>query len=235
MPSWQTASSSSLESAATEEMPLVVYFADETDGDFVLYGDDYAELSKSSAVFIKVPYTEDREESPWAEDSEIPTNRLLSDNPAREYDVRVGKATVIVCDWHGNEYFREDNKVRANRLEAMIKRVPDQVKKANDKLERNYERADKEKQDGDIKGALRYLSKNFDDGNGPVGLPAQENSIRLYHEIMDDSRAKIEKLEDARDVDGLKELKKELRRTALEDEIDEAIVSVKEAPARTSN
>lgn len=234
MPSWQKAGSSALESAETEERPVVVYFPDENDSDFELYGDEFAELSKSEAVFIKVPYTDDREESPWAEESEVPTSRLLSDNPAREYGVRVGSATVIVCDWHGNEYFRTDNKVRANKLEAMLNRVPGMAEKANDSLKRNFERADKEKQNGDVKKSLRYLLKNFDDGEGPVGLSAQEDSIRLYHEIMDESREKINELKEARNIDGLSDLLKDFRRTALEDEINAAIREVKNASSRTS-
>ncbi len=117
----------------------------------------------------------------------------------------------------------------------MIGQVPKLAEKANEKLERYFEKAEEEYKDGDVKRALRYLSKNFDDGSGPVGLPAQEESIRLYHEIMDDCRSKLEKFEEARDIDGLKELKKELRRTSLEDEIDEAIDAIKDAPSRTSN
>lgn len=216
-----------IESAGVEERPLVIYFPDENDSDFELYGEDFAEISKSDALFVKIPYTEDREESPWAEESEVPTSKLLSENPSREYDVRVGEPTVIVCDWHGNEYFRTDERVRADKLEMMIKRVADEVEDANDKLERYYDRAKKEFDDGDVRKAIRYLMRNFDDGEGPVGLPAQEESIRLYHEIMDNARAKMEELIEKKDVDGLKDLEKEVRSTSLEDEVEEAIDSVK--------
>lgn len=224
-----------IESASVEERPLVIYFPDERDSDFELYGEDFAELSKSNAVFVKIPYTEDRAESPWEEKSIIPTSKLLSDNPSREYDVRVGKATVLICDWHGNEYFRTDNRVRANKLEAMVVRVEKDAEKANDKLQRNYDKAKEEYDDGDTRKALRYLLKNFDDGEGPVGLPAQEESIRLYHEIADDARTKIDKLKEARDSDGLKDLAKEFKRTPVEKEIEEAIKAVEDMPAKTSN
>ena len=47
MPSWQKATAASLESAAVEERPIVVYFPDENDSDFELYGDLGARDSRS--------------------------------------------------------------------------------------------------------------------------------------------------------------------------------------------
>jgi hypothetical protein len=216
-----------IESAAVEERPLVIYFPDENDSDFELYGEDFAEISQMDAVFVKIPYTEDREESPWAEESDVPTSRLLSENPSREYDVKVGEPTVLVCDWHGNEYFRTDEKVKADALKRMIEKVADEVEDANDKLQKYYDKAKAEYDEGDTGKALKYLLKNFDDGEGPLGLPAQEESIRLYHEIMDNARAKMEELVEAGDVDGLKDLEKEVKKTPLEDEIEDAVSELK--------
>jgi hypothetical protein len=227
MPSWQQASAASLESAAVEERPVVVYFPDENDSDFELYGEEFNEISTSSAVFVKIPYTEDRAESPWEEETVVPTSRLLSENPAREYDVKVGDPTVLVCDWHGNEYFRTDERVRPDALKKMIEKVADEVEDANDKLQKYFDKAKEEYDEGDVGKAIKYLLKNFDDGEGPVGLPAQEESIRLYHEIMDNARAKMEELVEAGDVDGLKDLEKEVKKTPLEDEIEDAVSELK--------
>src|SRR5690606_27290681 len=219
------ASASSIESAAAEKRPIVLYFADEADSDFTMYGEDLAELSKTDAMFVKVPYTADREKSPWAETSVVPTSKLLSDNPAREYNVAVGKAAVLVCDWFGNEYFRTDEKVKADKLKLMIAKVSDQVEDANKKLQKNLEKAQQAMEKQDSKNAIKALLKNFDEG--VVGLDAQEASVRLYHEIMDDIREQKDVLVEKGDVDGLKELAKLVKKTDLEKEVDEAISSVK--------
>jgi len=203
----------------------VLYFADEADSDFTMYGEDLAELSKTDAMFVKVPYTADREKSPWAETSVVPTSKLLSDNPAREYNVAVGKAAVLVCDWFGNEYFRTDEKVKADKLKLMIAKVSDQVEDANKKLQKNLEKAQQAMEKQDSKNAIKALLKNFDEG--VVGLDAQEASVRLYHEIMDDIREQKDVLVEKGDVDGLKELAKLVKKTDLEKEVDEAISSVK--------
>jgi hypothetical protein len=226
MPSWAKASSDSIESASAEQRPIVLYFADEADSDFEMYGEDFAELSKIDAMFMKIAYNADREVSPWAEESVVPTSKLLSDNPSREYDVKVGKATVIVCDWFGNEYFRTDNNVKADKLKAMIERVADEVEDANKKLQKNLDKANGYVEKEDQKNAVKYLVKNFDEG--VVGLDAQEASIRLYHEIMDSIRSQKDELVKKGDVHGLKELSKIVKKTELEKEIDEAMDLAKE-------
>jgi hypothetical protein len=225
MPSWAKASSDSIESASAEQRPIVLYFADEADSDFEMYGEDFAELSKIDAMFMKIAYNADREVSPWAEESVVPTSKLLSDNPSREYDVKVGKATVIVCDWFGNEYFRTDNNVKADKLKAMIERVADEVEDANKKLQKNLDKANGYVEKEDQKNAVKYLLKNFKEE--VVGLDAQEASIRLYHSIMDDIRAQKDELVKKGDVDGLKELSKIVKKTELEKEIDEAMDTAK--------
>lgn len=203
----------------------MLYFPNEADSDFTMYGEDLAEISKTEAMFVKVPYTADREKSPWAETSVVPTSKLLSDNPSREYNVAVGKAAVLVCDWFGNEYFRTDEKVKADKLKAMINKVSDLVEDANKKLQKNLEKAQQAVEKDDSKNALKTLLKNF--GEGVVGLEAQEASVRLYHEIMDKFREQKDALVEKGDVNGLKELAKVVKKTDMEKEVDEAISSVK--------
>ncbi|MCA8915813.1 MAG: hypothetical protein KDB90_10420 [Planctomycetes bacterium] len=184
-------------------------------------------MSKMDAMFMKIAYTADREVSPWAEESVVPTSKLLSDNPSREYKVAVGKPAVLVCDWYGNEYFRTDNKVRADKLKLMIAKVSDLVEDANKKLQKNLDKAKESADKEDSKGAIKDLLKNFKED--VVGLEAQEGSIRLYHEIMDGIRAKKDELVEKGDVDGLKELGKIVKKTELEKEIDEAMEAAKNA------
>lgn len=193
-----------------------------------MYGEEFAELSQMDAMFMKVAYTADREVSPWAEKSVVPTSKLLSDNPSREYNVKVGKPTVVVCDWFGNEYFRTDNKVKANKLKAMVERVADEVEDANKKLQKNLDKANKYLEKEDQKNAVKTLLKNF--GEDVVGLEAQEASVRLYHEIMDDLRSQKDELVEKGDSEGLKELAKKVKKTDLEAEIKEAIKNVADNP-----
>lgn len=228
MPSWQKPGSDSIESAAIDQRPIVLYFADENDSDFEMYGDDFAELSRDGAMFMKIAYTDDREESPWAEESVVPTSKLLSENPSLAYDVPVGKATVLVCDWYGNEFYRTDNKVRCDKLQAMVEKVSDLVEKESSKLQKNLDKAKGYQEKEDTKNVLKYVMKNFDDGQ--VGWAPIEESIRMYHEIMDNLRAKKDELVEKGDMDGLKDLAKAVKKTDLEEEVDQAMDEVKDNP-----
>jgi hypothetical protein len=228
MPAWQAPAAASIESAAADQRPIVVYFPDEVDGDFVLYGDDFSELSKTDAMFIKIPYTDNREVDPWAETSVVPTSKLLSSNPSLAYNVPVGKATVVVCDWFGNEYLRTDTKVRADKLKEMIGKVAGLAEDANKKLQKNLDKAQAAKDKEKTKDAIKSLLSNFEDGY--VGLEAQEGSIRLYHEIMDGIRAKKDELVEKGDLEGLKALAKDVKKTEVEKEIDEAMATLKANP-----
>ena len=204
----------------------MIYFAEEhaTEADFA--DKELAEISKSDAMFIQVSYTEDREKSPWAEDTIVPTSKILSDNPSREYDVRVGQLTIIVADSYGNEYYRMTKVPRANQLETYLEKVSKEVEKANDKLQKNLDKARSYLEEkSDRKNAVKYLLKNFKEG--VVGLEAQEESIRMYHDILDAARSEIAELKEKKDADGLKELSKDLGKTDLDAEIDEALDEIK--------
>jgi len=228
MPSWQKPAASSIESASAEKRPIVLYFSDEADSDFELYGEDFAALSATDGMFIEIPYTDDREVSPWAETSVIPTSKLLSDNPSREYSVEVGKATVVVCDWFGNEYFRTDNRVKADKLKAMLVKVADLVEDSNKSLQKNLDKAVAANEKANTKDAIKNLMKNFEEG--VVGLDAQEASIRMYHEIMDSLREQKDALVEKGDSNGLKELAKLAKKTDVEKEIDEALAGLAANP-----
>lgn len=224
IPAWQKPSSDTIESAATDQRPIIVYFPSENAADSEFYGEDLAKLSQADALFIKIPYTADREASPWADKSVVPTSRLLSDNPSRDYNIPVGKAAVLVCDWFGNEYFRTEPKIKAEKLSSMIGKVKEHVEDNNEKLQKNLDKAKQYVEANDRKNAVKALLKNFKDGL--VGLDAQEGSIRLYHEIMDAARTELTKLSEKGDADGIKALAKDLKNTDVEKEIDEAIAKL---------
>jgi hypothetical protein len=225
IPNWQRPSSDTLESAASEKRALVIYFPEENSTDADFSSKELAELSKTDAVFVKIPYTADREASPWAEESAVPTSKLLSDNPSREYDVKVGSSTVIVADSYGNEYYRLSKEPKADQLKAYIDRVKDQAEKATEKLQKNLDKAKAYLDKEDRKNAVKYLLKNFDED--VVGLDPQEESIRMYHDILDAARSELATMVEKKDADGIKNLAKEFKKTDMEDEIDEALDSVK--------
>lgn len=221
VPAFELPSSSAMDKAASEQRPLIIYFPGENADDSAFYGEELANFSKSSALFVKVPYTADREKSPWAEASVVPTSPLLSDNPSRDYGVKVGVATVIVADWFGNEYFRTDNKATIDSLRGMVRKVADKMDAENKKLQKNLDKAVQANEKADRKTALKHLLANFKDGK--VGLEAQEASIRLYHEIMDAARAEIDAMVSAGNKDGLKGMAKDLKGTDAEKAAQEAL------------
>jgi hypothetical protein len=224
VPAWEHPSTDIVESAATDERPIIIYFPSENADDSEFYGKEIAELSKADAVFVKVTYTEDREASPYASDSAVPTSKLLSDNPAREYNAPVGKACVVVCDWFGNEFYRTEPTVKADKLSTMIGDVKAKVEDMNNKLQKNLDKAKSYVDAADRKNALKMLLKNFNEG--VVGISAQEDSIRLYHEVMDSVRAEIAQLAEKGDAEGLKSLAKEVKKTDAEKDVEAALAKL---------
>lgn len=200
---------------------MVLYFPteDATDTDF--YGEELAELSKSAAVFVKFPYTADREKSPWAEESIVPISKMLSDNPAREYGVSAKGGEIRVCDWFGNDYVKLSADVKADALKTAIDGVAKKASDANDKLAKDFAKAQAAFDKGDRKGAVKTLLKNFE--TGKVGLAGQQDSIRLYNEIMDAVRAEIEAHAEAGETDKIKAIAKDLKGTDAEKAAEEAL------------
>jgi hypothetical protein len=224
IPAWDKPSKSAIETAAADQKPIVLYFPSEGATDHEFHGKDLAAISQTDAVFMKMPFTADREASPWATDSIVPASKLLSDNPARDYNVPVGKATVVVCDWFGNEYFRTDAKVKAPALKTMIDKVAKQVEDMDKKLQKNLEKANEMVAKADRKGALKLLVRNFNEG--VVGIGAQEESIRTYHAIMDEVRSEVAKAASDGDTATLKALARDFKKTDVEKEISEALKNV---------
>lgn len=138
-----------------------------------------------------------------------------------EYGVAVGKAELLVCDWFGNKFFAPGTKVKADALKAMIGKVKDEAEKADKKLAKDLEKARQQVEKKDEKGAVKTLLKNFK--TGYFGLPAQAESVKLYHEIMDAGRERIKSLQEKGDTEGLKGIAKDYKGTDLEKEANEAL------------
>ncbi|MBX3473687.1 MAG: hypothetical protein KF754_04830 [Planctomycetes bacterium] len=171
---------------------------------------------------MRIAYNENRDKAP-ASESPVPVSKLLSENPARDYNVPAGKPLFVVADWFGNSYFRSDRKPSAAELKQMIDKVPGKVEDSNKKLAKTYDAAKASWDKSDRTNALKSLLKNFKED--VVGLDAQESSIRLYHEILDATRNKMNELHEKGDIEGLKGLAKEMKGTEVAKEIDAAIKS----------
>lgn len=227
---WEKPSSTALENAQNGDKPIVVFFPGEAaDQNSDAYMSDPAvkALVNDKAVFVKVPYTSDREKAPEGA-SPIPTCKLTSENPTRDYGVRA-YPTFIVTDKFGNECFRiESKKPTAKDLEAFFEKVSSKMEDASKKLQKNLDAANKAWTAKDRKNALASVMRSFKEGL--VGLEPVEPTVRLYNELLEDARGEIKRLAEANDHKGLKALKAQLKGTEAEKEVDEALA----APSNTS-
>lgn len=223
VPTFNKPDSETLEKAAKENLPLVIYFSEEgmdpVEAEREMLGADMAELSQKKAIFIHVPYNGDR--TPALDDgSPIPTSKILSANPSRDYGISK-YPTVIVADSFGNEVTRIKSTPSAKTLEGKIEEVKDEMEKVEKKLAKNLKSAQESLEKKDVKKFLKYCMSNFKEG--VVGLESQTETIRAYRDAIDSAREKIDELLEAGDEKGLKSMAKEYKKTELESEIDEAL------------
>lgn len=227
---WEKPGSTALENAQAGDKAVVVFFPGEAaDQNSDNYMSDPAvkALVNDKAIFVKVPYTSDREKAPDS-GSPIPTCKLTGDNPTRDYGVRT-YPTFIVADKFGNEHFRiESKKPTAKDLEGFFEKVASKMEDASKKLQRNLDAANKAWSAKDRKNALASVMRNFKEGY--VGLDPVEPTVRLYNELLEDARAEIQRLAEANDVKALKALKAQLKGTDAEKDVDKALAS----PSNTS-
>ena len=229
IPTWEKPEAKVLERAAKKSLPLLILFEgeddDSTDADYI-FGKDIVELAKNKAVFIRVKYNPDREES-WDDGSMVPSSIILSKNPTRDYHVKVFP-TMVVADCYGNEYYQGTKKPDAATLTRYFDSIADKMKQSNDKLQKKLDDAKKSFEAKDTAKTLKALSENF--ATKIVGLAAQEASIKLYHQVIEGGR---KELQDAVAAGGkeldkkLKDLKKLYKDTELAKEIDTAIKDAK--------
>lgn len=221
LPEWQPIDESTIDTAAQEKRPIVVYFPIQNEAEGAFSGEDLADMSRSKAVFIKVPFTDNREAAPDGGTSILPSSKLLSDNPRRDFNVAVGKATLIVCDWYGNEVSRLTTGIKAAEIDRELSRVAARVDSTSKKLQKGYDSAKAAWDKQDRVAAVKAIIGNFKEG--VVGLEAQQDTIKLYSEIMDASRATVAELSEKGDKAGLKRLSRELRNTEAGKAAEEAL------------
>lgn len=218
-----------LERAAKKELPLLILFEGEddesTEADF-LRGKEMVELAKDKAIFIRIRYNPDREQS-WDDGSMVPTSILLSPNPARDYHIRT-YPTMIIADCYGNEYFKGTSVPTVQQLERNLKAVADLMKKSNERLQKKLDEAKKAFEAKDTAKTLKALAENFK--TRIVGLEAQEASIKLYHQVIEGGRKELASavaLGGKNAEKKLKEMKKLYKDTELVKEIDSALKDLK--------
>lgn len=228
--SWYRPDTEVFEAAAKDESALVLYFPgedlDPIDASRELHDAELAKLSDGNVTFVMIEHNSDRTPS-FDDGSPVPTSKLLSPNPSRDYDIQ-HYPSFIVCDWFGNEYVRHTKVPSAKSLMADVEKVADSMAGMNEKLAGNLEDATKALEGKDVKKFLKAVNKNFK--YGVVGLSAQEDTIKLYRKLMDDTRADVESLLSNRPEDAekrLKDLSKDFRDTEIEEEIKDALDIVK--------
>lgn len=222
---WEKPGSSALENAQNGDKPIVIFFPGEAaDQNSDAYISDPAikALVNEKAVFVKVPYSSDREKAP-SSDSPVPICKLSSDNPSRDYGVKA-YPTFVVADKYGNEFFRvESKKPTGKELETFCESVAKKVEDTTKKLQKSLDAANKSWSSKDRKAALSATLKTFKEGY--FGYDQVEGFKRLYGELLEDARAEISRLAEAGDVKALKTLKSQLKGTEAEKEVDEAIAA----------
>jgi predicted component of type VI protein secretion system len=224
---WRMAELSTIESAMSANKPIVLFFVceemDAVDVTNEVHDEELAKLAQNREVtFLIIEHNADR--TPRLTDgSPIPTSRLTSPNPGREYDIR-RYPTVVVCDQFGNPYqdFGRVPPVRA--LKTAVESVEDEMKAANERLQRDVEAAEKALEDKNMRAFFNAATRTF--RTGVVGLEASERMRTLYRQVIDEQRKQIEDILDERPEDGvnrLRDMSRNFRGTELASEIDEAI------------
>lgn len=217
---WKTPSSDVLESAANGKHALFIFFPGEKDSDTLISGKDYKDLDGRLAQFVRVPYNADREAAPTGVESLVPASKILSDNPSRDYGVKQ-YPTFIVADSYGNEITRiTGKKPTAKELEGYFGQVAAKMESSSKKLQKNLDEAKKAWETKDASKAMAKIRANFKDGL--VGLDAQNETIRLYHDVVEAGRAMIGEA----DAKKLKEMQATFKGTEIESSIKDALKAV---------
>ena len=228
---WKKADTATYEKAAKDNTPIVLMFLDEEmtaiEANEALHSKELAELSKSKAAFVLIEYNADR--TPSLDDGcPVPTSKLLSPNPSREYNISE-YITVVVCDQYGNAYNRFNGSVPSPKdLQKKIDEMAKGIDANNAKLQKNLDAAKKALEAKDQAGFLKAALANFK--TDLVGLPAQEQTIKAYRELVDGARSEVNSILEGKPADGekrLKDMAKTFKGTELAKEIEDALEILK--------
>ncbi|MCC7509940.1 MAG: hypothetical protein IT464_11310 [Planctomycetes bacterium] len=228
---WKVAKIDKIEEYQKKKKPLVLFFMEEdmdaVDGSRQVHDAELAKMAKSGdAVFLLIEYNGDRTPS-LNTGSPIPTSKLASPNPARDYNVSK-YPTLLVCDYHGNEFGRFDKAPQAKDVKSKLDGLNDSIEAMEQKLRKNLDAAKASLEKNDLRNFFKTIFKNF--GEGIIGLKAQEEGIKVYRELLDKTRDEIDTILEDRPKDGesrLKALSKNFRDTELRKEIDDALAIIK--------
>lgn len=175
---------------------------------------------------MQIPYNPDRTPS-LSDPSPIPTSRLLSANPSRDYNI-AKYPTFLVCDHFGNEYVRHTRIPAAAGLKKDIESLKDHADAKNKLLQKNLDAAKLALEKKDTRKFFAAVLKNFKEG--VIGLDAQLESIKVYREVVDKTREEIDDILETRPADADKRLKglaKDFKDTEVEKDIKDALEIIK--------
>lgn len=216
-PHWVEASILTLAIAEQTERPLFLYFpADDSDD---LYGDEMNQLSTSRALFIRYGNTA----TPAASPGIVPYCKPLAANPRAAYGIPDGKDTALLCDWHGNEYFRfVGAAIRPAQLEKLLEKLPQAISSMRARLAKrltNYESSETRRD------RLVALLKAMRDE--VWGLPEARAVVLAYQDLLREGAAELQGATQAGDFPTLEALRKDFKGTDLAPAIEAAIAKLR--------
>jgi hypothetical protein len=228
---WKVAKLSLIEEIQKKQKPIVLFFMDEEmdaiEASREIHDATLARMAKDGeAFFLLIEHNPDRTPS-LSDGSPVPTGKLTSTNPAREYGVS-SYPTVLVCDWHGNEYKRIASTPSPDELRKRINEVSPLMSASEQKLRKNLDAAKASLEKKELRKFFSLVLNNFK--GGVVGLDAQNEGIQLYRELLDKTREEIDEILAEKPKDGLSRLKamsKDFRDTELRKDIDDAMEILK--------
>jgi hypothetical protein len=209
------------------QKPIVLFFLEEgmdaIEGSMEIHDVELATMANEGlATFLLIEHNGDR--TPRLDDgSPIPTSKLSSPNPGREYDIR-RYPTIVVCDHFGNDYQNFNRVPQPRQIKAAVESVADHMESTNNRLARDVEAAEKALEDKNIRGFFTAALRCF--GTGVVGLESAEKMRSIYRNFIDEQRKEIDTILQDRPDDALNRLRgmsRDFRGSELQAEIDEAI------------
>jgi hypothetical protein len=187
---------------------------------------ELAKLSQKDAIFVQIPYNPDRTPS-LSDGSPIPTSKLLSPNPSRDYNI-TSYPTFLVCDHFGNEYVRHTKVPAPSAINKDITALTEHADAKNKLLQKNLDAAKAALEKKDTRKFFTAVLKNFKEG--VIGLEAQNESIKVYRELVDKTREEINEILETKPTDAekrLKALSKDFKDTEVEADIKDALEIIK--------
>jgi len=183
-----------------------------------LRGQGFKDMCGDKAIFVRCELPDevqaiDRNHI-WRE------SRLKSDNIPGAYNVAAGRTTVVVADWHGNEWFRPAARVTPAQLERMLSDVGSRVDAAEQRMARQLERARNSLTEDNRRDAINTLRRSARDG--VVGLDSANETLKLLDEIIAQGRKDVEAASKAGDKAKLEALEAEFEGTEVADEARKA-------------